>query len=52
MLGDAFEPGSTLAQRPLRYQPSLTAAAGPDHSADAGYDAEVASRLTGLGYLG
>jgi len=49
---DAFEPGSAPAQRPLRYQPSLTASPGADGGADAAYDAEVASRLTGLGYLG
>ena len=52
VLFDAFEPGSALAQRPLRYQPSLTASPGSDSGADAAYDAEVASRLTGLGYLG
>ena len=54
VLMDAFEPGSAPALQPLRYQPNLTAPAGDaaPPGADATYDDEVASRLTGLGYLG
>ncbi len=54
VLFDIFTPDAEAAQRPVRYQPSLTALPPADGGAqgDAAYDDEVASRLTGLGYLG